>query len=222
MEHESDTHFYWKSPSIQTYTGCEFFPLAPRAADIDPADVAHALGLKCRYTGHCLYFYSVAQHSVLMSRYLEARGADPVDQRWALMHDASEAYLPDVAGPIKKHLPGFCEVEDKVLMAVAERFDLPWPHSSLVKHADRVMYWREREVLMPDATWIQPPPPGLEITEDMRDDIPIERWDPDLAVHEFRVRFIELFDEGKRAHEAERRRAAERIREINRQWDRRP
>lgn len=193
MAHESDTHYYWPKPSIQTFSGREFYPLTPKAADIDVDDVAHALGMKCRYTGHCAFFFSVAQHSVLMSRYLEKRGADLVDQRWALLHDASEAYLPDVAGPIKKYLFDFCAIEDRVLMAVAERFGLPWPHSSLVKHADRVMYWREREVLMREADWLQDPPPELVITEDIREDIPIMRWDPDFAVHEFRVRFIELF-----------------------------
>jgi hypothetical protein len=107
---------------IQTYTGRKFWPLDPRAEEIDILDVAMALSKKCRYTGHCLHFYSVAEHSVLMSRH-----AAPADKLWALLHDASEAYLPDVARPVKRDLVGFNAIEERVQRAVAQRFSLPWP-----------------------------------------------------------------------------------------------
>ena len=59
--------------SISTVGGREFFPLAPRSHDIYPEEVAHALSQKCRFTGHTLEFYSVAQHCVLVSDALKRR-----------------------------------------------------------------------------------------------------------------------------------------------------
>ena len=53
---------------ILTYSGKKFWPMAPRAEDLDIVDIAHALSNNCRYTGHVRKFYSVAQHSVLASQ----------------------------------------------------------------------------------------------------------------------------------------------------------
>ena len=73
---------------IQTYTGRQFWPLDPRIEDIDIHDIAHALSHQCRYSGHCLRFYSVAEHSVLLSHHVAGE-----HMLWALLHDAWEAYL---------------------------------------------------------------------------------------------------------------------------------
>jgi 5'-deoxynucleotidase YfbR-like HD superfamily hydrolase len=101
---------------IQTFTGRQFWPLDPRPEDIELLDIAHALANKCRYTGHTRSFYSVAQHSVLVSEIVPA-----ADAHWGLLHDASEAYLPDVARPVKRELAGFQEIENRLMGCVAER-----------------------------------------------------------------------------------------------------
>lgn len=183
----------WRVPSIQTYTGIEFFPLDPNPGAIVPRDVAHALSLKCRYTGHCAFFFSVAQHCVLLSDYVHALGLSLVHQRWALLHDASEAYLPDVAGPIKSHLPGFVEIEDRLHRAVAERFELPWPMPGVIKDLDRLMYWRERMKLLGDAPWIKVQQDVVEVPEDMLERVPIEHWTPQVAEQHWWVSFCHLF-----------------------------
>lgn len=207
-QHESDPHAYWQTPSIQTHSGREFFPLDPQEDQVDPRDVAHALALKCRYTGHCDRFYSVAEHSVLMCDVMFYRNASLVDQRWALMHDASEAYLPDVAGPIKRYLPGFCNLEDRVLRVIGQRFDLPWPKNDIVTKLDRVMYWHERRFLMRDVSWVKGPPKGMEVHEEMNDFAPIQCWTPERAEQEFWIRFSRLFGH------------AARVSEINQTWAR--
>lgn len=83
---------------IQTYTGKKFYPFAPNPADICIEDIAHSLAMQCRFGGHCKQFYSVAQHSVLMSvHWFKNKEL----KRYALLHDASEAYLSDIPRPLK-------------------------------------------------------------------------------------------------------------------------
>lgn len=140
---------------ISTYTGRHVYPLAMRADDIDIRDIAHALALKCRYTGHCREFYSVAQHSVLVVRY-----DLPGTASWRLMHDAAEAYLPDIASPIKHHFPVLIDAEANILRAVQERFGLPDYDYADVRQADLAMcIWEGRRLFEydPDPLWWREP-----------------------------------------------------------------
>lgn len=84
---------------IQTATGRQFWPLDPRPEDVDVRDVAHALSNVCRFAGHTRWHYSVAQHSLLASLY-----APPGSGLPALLHDAAEAYMGDIARPWKRFL----------------------------------------------------------------------------------------------------------------------
>lgn len=96
---------------IRTYSGKMVSLSNPRPEEIDIADIAHALARLCRYTGHVEGFYSVAQHSVLVSQSVEKTmkgrvGAIELTKisMYALLHDASEAYLGDVNRPLKQLL----------------------------------------------------------------------------------------------------------------------
>lgn len=124
---------------IETYTGRNFWPLAPRVKDLDIEDIAHSLSNLCRYTGHTVSFYSVAQHCVLASSYSKF-------PRWALMHDAAEAYLGDLSKPVKRLVPQFSEAEDRILELVAQKWGLEWPMPDEVHVVDRRMFsteWRD-------------------------------------------------------------------------------
>jgi hypothetical protein len=107
---------------IQTFMGRQFWPLEPRAEDIDIKDIAHALSNLCRYGGHTEQFYSVAQHCVLVSNAVPAEFA-----LYGLLHDASEAYLIDVPRPIK-HAEGmhaYRRAEARLEEVIYESFGLP-------------------------------------------------------------------------------------------------
>jgi len=80
---------------IETYTGKQFYPLDPYPEDIDVRDIAHALSNLCRFTGHCRAFYSVAEHSIYVSTHVPKTMA-----LQALFHDAPEAYIADISGPL--------------------------------------------------------------------------------------------------------------------------
>lgn len=143
---------------IVTRSGVKFHPLDPRPEDILIEDIAHSLANQCRYTGHTSRYYSVAEHSVRVALLL------PRELRLAgLLHDAAEAYLGDVARPLKHSFemtPYRC-AERRLEAAIASRFNLdlvpliePDGLISLqvpvaVKNADAAMLWRETLALMP-------------------------------------------------------------------------
>lgn len=187
---------------IQTYTGRKFWPLSPRGNDVDIMDIAHALAMKCRFTGHCRSFYSVAQHSVLVSYVVAQMGGSAEAQLYGLLHDAAEAYLPDIAQPIKGAfaiwapvtLEGdrswlkFKEVESLIIGAVYNAIGLPAPGVEafeVVKRADVVMLMTEARDLMgepPEAWQIEP-----EFMAEQVDPLPSE-----LAKSRFLSRFSTL------------------------------
>jgi len=139
-----------KGDWIQTYTGKQFYPLDPSSEEIDILDIAWSLSNQCRYNGHCRKFYSVAEHSVLVSFHVPERYA-----LQGLLHDASEAYLLDVPKPIKHFLKGYAKIEEKLNIVIANRFGITYPFSEEVKFADTVILGNEMDALMlkPPAPW---------------------------------------------------------------------
>lgn len=132
--------------TIYTYTGRTIRPLDPDPDDIVIEDIAHALSQLCRFTGHTRKFSSVAEHCVRVSWLVPRELALE-----ALLHDASEAYLSDIARPVKK-APGFAETylkyEAQLERAIATAFGLPEREEMHpeIKKADQ--YALEAEVAM--------------------------------------------------------------------------
>ena len=132
-----------KNSWIQTYTGKKIFPLIPNKDEIDIIDIANSLGKICRYNGHTLKFYSVAEHSVYISQNVSKKNA-----MWGLMHDAAEAYLGDIPSPIKRHLNDFKQYEENLLKCIADKFNLYWPIPKEVKEIDRLILHDESNQIM--------------------------------------------------------------------------
>ncbi len=116
---------------IYTYTGIDFYAHDPRPEEINIHDIAQALSMTCRFGGHIAHFYSVAQHSVILSHLV-----DPEHAKAALLHDASEAYITDVPRPIKADIPHYDVMEGRIMAVVAERFNFAWPLPAQVAALD--------------------------------------------------------------------------------------
>jgi hypothetical protein len=165
---------------MQTFRGGQFWPLDMRPEDVFIEDIAHALSMICRYGGHCERFYSVAEHSVLVSRVVPAEYA-----LLGLMHDATEAYVGDVIRPLKPALAGYKAIEDQVWLAIASRFGLPSGLPNEIKAADNAVLLAEQKVLMKDA-----PAPWCVGGEAAK--VLVTGVAPKVAEREFLDRFAEL------------------------------
>lgn len=156
---------------IQTYSGVRFYPLDPLAEEVNIVDIAHALSNNCRFAGHTAEHYSVAQHSVAVSKLVP-----PEDALWGLLHDAAEAYTGDLPRPIKRYIPQWKQIEERLLDAVAARFNLPLPVPASVWYFDNVllameardlfaggpMYnWTKALAVEPLVETVEPLPPGV-------------------------------------------------------------
>lgn len=134
---------------IRTFTGKKLYWEHVEDHEFDYRDIAHALAMKCRWSGHTKQFFSVAQHSVMVSRLVA-----PEHKLDALFHDLSEAYMPDFPSPLKWFLrdQGFTvlsDMEKRLERAAAKRLGLAFPRDPSIKQADLVMLATENRDLMP-------------------------------------------------------------------------
>lgn len=116
---------------MTTFTGIQFRHDAPTVDMVRIEDIAHALSMICHWGGHSREFFSVAQHSVLVSRI-----CPPELAFWGLHHDDAEAYYGDMVRPLKVLLPAFKEYETRGLRVIAAKFNLPWPEPPELKLYD--------------------------------------------------------------------------------------
>ncbi|MHB1302636.1 MAG: hypothetical protein ACYCZB_04055 [Acidiphilium sp.] len=167
-----------KGPTIRLGSGAEFDFLDPWNSEFTLDDVANALGKICRYSGQCSDFYSVAEHSLLVSQ--EAVGFELE----ALMHDAAEAFLGDVTRPLKQLLPQYKEIERNVESAIYSRFNIDRVGTAVIKAADlRVLAAEQRQVMPPGTdAWA-----GTAGVEPAR--VSVKFLSPDVATSAFLARY---------------------------------
>ena len=122
---------------IRTFTGIYINVFDPKPEMICIEDISHGLIHQCRFAGHIKEFYSVAQHSIHVCELTGVSHSELAMQ--ALLHDASEAYLCDIPGPIKKRLPEYRKIEENLMIAIGKKFGFDWPMSPQVKMEDELM-----------------------------------------------------------------------------------
>ncbi len=133
---------------METYTGKRIDYFNVRPEDITVEDIARGLSNTARFTGQTRFFYSVAQHSILMFHYAALE-----DRARALLHDAAEAYVCDIPRPLK-HILGatYAAIEENFERAIAVRFGLEYPiKNAAIAELDNRILLDERKALMPNS-----------------------------------------------------------------------
>jgi 5'-nucleotidase len=167
-----------RGPTITLASGRLFDFLNPDGSDFTIEDIAHGLAHVCRYAGQCRGFFSVAEHSILVSDTVTDFAYE------ALLHDAAEAFIGDVTRPLKQLLPEFRRIEATVQDAIIKRFGMHPGYWKAVKEADlRVLAAEQAQVMAPGcADWavaagIEPAP------------VVVRYLDPATAKREFLDRY---------------------------------
>lgn len=167
---------------ITTFTGKLVYPLDLTPEQICIEDIAHALSLQTRFTGHCRCPYSIAEHSIYVS--LKCDGEYALQ---GLLHDATEAYFADLARPVKQQIIHIIKpIEDKIWKAIAEKYNVPVEMHESIHIADRRILYTEALALMN--------PIGLakwEWKAKPYDDIVIQCY----SWREAEVKFLQRFEE---------------------------
>lgn len=168
---------------IFTYTGKKVHIFDPRPEEFDIRDIAHGLAFNCRFSGHTRKYYSVAEHSVIMAMFSSSLDVG----LHCLLHDASEAYLRDLASPIKRQMPEYKLVENRLQRAILEAFGLdPASPNAEVHELDERAFWAEVKHLMPKV-----PHEDWLITDKPNNALPVIPvcWGPETAEQEYLLAF---------------------------------
>ncbi len=181
---------------MRTYTGRKVDFLNPDPKSIHIDDITQSLSRICRFNGHVHDHYSVAQHSIYVSQVVDRLGFPDLALA-GLLHDAPEAYVGDMVGPLKTLMRDIHPVENRIARAIETRFGVSFhPMPAAVKQADIAMLVMEAKSLLGvDAVreWGIPRPP--EILEFQ----PIVPWPAELAKRYFLKTFDRLTGEYSRA-----------------------
>lgn len=162
---------------VRTYTGIHISLTNPEPEMISLVDIAHQLSLECRWGGATTRHFSVADHSIWVTRFVrelvpeEHRDAATVH---ALLHDAHEAYIKDIPTPLKALLgEGYKKMADGLDLAIRQRVGIPAPStgvSDAIHLADKYASWCEAKALLMECKGVKG---GLEPPLNLQQKVPM-------------------------------------------------
>jgi hypothetical protein len=173
-------------------SGKQVFPLHVKLEDLDINDMAHNLGQICRYNGGVDDFYSVAEHSILISRALQKTGHSPLTCLQGLLHDGPEYIIGDMIRPLKNALArevpaaaAFLKaVDHDIEQKIATKYQLGDFHPDVKEFDDRIVNDEKSFLFGSGRLWTHG---GVPLYVD------IQCYDPSEAKRQFRFRFRELW-----------------------------
>lgn len=174
---------------IQTLHGNNFYFEGEDTKNniLDIREIASALSKICRYNGHCHRFYSVAEHSIHVSKRVSKKNA-----MWGLLHDAAEAYIGDITTELKQKLSKFIEIEKSISKQIGSVFNLDDLTPTIykdIKNADIRMLATEKLQLM--SRYKQVEWPCLQNIKPY-DDLVLSYLEPTEGEAKFLSRFYEI------------------------------
>lgn len=129
---------------VHMWSGMEIDLLRPDPKKILIDDIAMHLSRQPRFGGGTTRTYTVAEHCILGLDFCQS-----YTHLEFLMHDAPEAYLGDVKGPLKATLgmAAYRKLEERWRLAIAERFGLSRETPNEVHVVDQCMLLTEQRDL---------------------------------------------------------------------------
>ncbi len=130
------------APWVHTASGRAVGLMRTSPADISIRDIAAHISKICRFSGACNSFYSVAQHSILVSNLVHEYG--PQAAMYGLMHDAHEAYVGDITTPARRAIGNMIDassispiddITQRLDRAIFEAIGLSWPMPGTIRDA---------------------------------------------------------------------------------------
>jgi hypothetical protein len=153
---------------ILTYPGgMRLHAIAPK---FDLNDTGHALSMLCRFVGHVRKFYCVAEHSMLVAWLIDRLAAEQgwtatqLLRREALLHDATESAIGDIASPFKRVLPDYKALEAGMELELRAQYGLPLEQTPAIKYCDWVALHMEASKLTADGGACFADPLGVRAT----------------------------------------------------------
>ncbi len=138
---------------LEMVSGIAFYFGDPTMDMIRPEDIAYSLSRLCRYNGHVRRWYTVAEHTCIMSDWIMTQPwATARDGLTALHHDDAEYIIGDLPRPIKVTMPQFKALEEILDQKMAMRFGTIWPFPGWLKEADSRILMDERAEIMNPST----------------------------------------------------------------------
>ncbi len=100
-------------------------------------DFIHPLTMINRYTGNTKAPYSVGEHSLIGSG-LEVVKKEGLARAFFL-HDFSEVLMSDIPSPVKRMVPDYITLEERVQQHIFSVFDEPWENMARLHQYDKRM-----------------------------------------------------------------------------------
>lgn len=111
-----------------------------KTLDVSIRIIAANLSKLCRYSGNTSKFYSVAEHSIEVSKALLLNYGNAKLALAGLLHDGSEAFLNDMLYTVKQEMgkdSQYAVFEENIEQHIFQRYAVEeYLHSPIIKHID--------------------------------------------------------------------------------------
>jgi hypothetical protein len=153
--------------SVVTKSGMRINLEDPQPSEVLRSDVIAGLSGTCRFAAQTEVFYSVAQHTIMVADLVQTwlgEGRHGIPEELfpavflaALHHDSHEAFMSDLPAPVKRMLPGYEELSERLDRAVHEALGLSLDLDgcgarTLIDRADMTSRCVEAEEIIPRAS----------------------------------------------------------------------
>lgn len=163
MTSPSDTARAHHHARISTRDGTLIDPLNPESDQLGMDTVFWSLATKVRFNGHLEFPWTVGLHSIALAQYVALETRDFPSFRAALLHDAAEAYLGDLAHPLKirPEFAFFTKADTALTASILLREGLPPELPEFVLTSDRRIVANEYKLFHATAPALDTMPPPL-------------------------------------------------------------